>query len=44
MDEFQLKKGYLITKDLLVQQKFDNAELLFIPAWLFLLMNSQNLF
>jgi len=43
MDEFQLKKGYLITKDLLAQQKIDDAELIFIPAWLFLLMNTQYL-
>lgn len=41
MEEFQLKKGYIITKDLLEQQKINENELIFIPAWLFLLMNSQ---
>jgi hypothetical protein len=41
MEEFHLKKGYIITKDLLEQQKINENELIFIPAWLFLLMNSQ---
>lgn len=37
MDEFKVKEGFVITKELLEQKKFGDKEIIFIPAWLFLL-------
>jgi len=37
MERFNVNKGILITKNLFDKQKLDRKEILFIPAWLFLL-------
>lgn len=37
MEEFKVKKGFVITKDTIKREKMDDKELIFIPAWLFLL-------
>lgn len=37
MEEFHVKQGFVITKDLLDAEKIDGKEIIFIPAWLFLL-------
>ncbi len=37
MEKFDINKGVLITKDLFDKQKIDKKEILFVPAWLFLL-------
>ncbi len=37
MERFNVNKGILITKDLFDKQDIDGEEILFIPAWLFLL-------
>jgi predicted AAA+ superfamily ATPase len=38
MGEFDLKEGIIVTKDLFERRKFREKEILFIPAWLFLLI------
>ncbi len=38
MEEFEVKRGFVITKDLLKQEKINDNEIIFIPAWLFLLI------
>ncbi len=37
MDLYKLKKGIVVTKDLFEQKQIDGKEILFVPAWLFLL-------
>jgi hypothetical protein len=37
MEKFKVKKGIVVTKDLLDKRNVDSKEVLFIPAWLFLL-------
>ncbi len=37
MEEFGVKQGFVVTKDLLEQEKTGDKEIIFIPAWLFLL-------
>ncbi|RLG13590.1 MAG: hypothetical protein DRN71_04550 [Candidatus Nanohalarchaeota archaeon] len=37
MEKYKLKKGIIVTKDLLDRKEKNNHEILFIPAWLFLL-------
>ena len=37
MEKFSFKKGIIITKDVFEEKKFGKKEILFIPAWLFLL-------
>ena len=37
MEKFNVNKGVVITKDLFDKQRIDKKEILFIPAWLFLL-------
>ncbi len=37
MEEFKVKKGFVITKEMLRQEIMGDKELIFIPAWLFLL-------
>ncbi len=37
MDKFKIKKGIVVTKDLLEERKKDEKEITLIPAWLFLL-------
>ncbi len=37
MEEFGIKRGFVVTKDLLEQEKIGDKEIIFIPAWLFLL-------
>ena len=41
MKKFKVKRGILITKDLFEYKKSDEKEILFIPAWLFLLAVEQ---
>ncbi len=36
-EKFNCKKGVLITKDLFMKEKISKVEILFVPAWLFLL-------
>jgi len=38
MEKFKAKEGMVVTKDLFERQKVDDREILFIPAWLFLLV------
>ena len=38
MNKFKIKKGIIITKDLLEKKEIDKKEVLFIPVWLFLLV------
>lgn len=37
MEKFKVEKGVVVTKDLFEKQKTDGKEVLFVPAWLFLL-------
>jgi len=37
MEKFKTKKGVVVTKDLLKKEEVNHKEILFIPAWLFLL-------
>ena len=37
MNGFKIDKGYIISKDILLKKEIDNKEILFVPAWLFLL-------
>lgn len=37
LNQFNIKKGILITKDLLKEEKFDEKIISFIPLWIFLL-------
>jgi len=37
MERFNINRGILVTKDMFDKQKIDRKEILFIPAWLFLL-------
>jgi len=37
--KFDSKTGIVVTKDLLEKRKIDNKEILFVPAWLFLLLS-----
>ncbi len=38
MKKFNVQKGIIVTKDLLEKRTIDNAEILLIPSWLFLLI------
>ncbi len=37
MNEYKINKGYIISKDILSRKEIENKEILFVPAWLFLL-------
>lgn len=37
MDEYSVKRGIVVTKDMLERKIIDGKEIIFIPAWLFLL-------
>jgi len=37
MEKFKVKEGIVVTKDLLKKETFKDKEILFVPAWLFLL-------
>ena len=39
LERFDLNKGIVITKDILKNELIDNKEILYIPAWLFLLLS-----
>lgn len=39
LERFDLNKGIVITKDILKNERIDNKEILYIPAWLFLLLS-----
>ncbi len=41
MGKFKIKKGIIITKDIFKKQKVEKKEIIFIPAWLFLLTEVQ---
>mgnify|MGYP001566820271 CR=1 FL=1 len=37
MEKFKLAKGIIVTKDILKEENIENKQIIFIPAWLFLL-------
>ncbi|MFH1774950.1 MAG: hypothetical protein ABH874_08345 [Methanobacteriota archaeon] len=37
MEKFKVKKGIVVTKEMFETQRIDGKEILFVPAWLFLL-------
>ena len=39
MEEFKVKKGVAVTKNIFEKRKINNREIIFIPAWLFLLID-----
>jgi len=39
MEEFKVKQGFIISRDLLTQEKINDFEIIYIPAWLFLLID-----
>ncbi len=41
LEDFKLPKGFIVTRDLLEDKRIDNKEIIFIPAWLFLLMSNR---
>ena len=41
MEEFKIKKGVVVTKNTFEKQKINGKEVVFIPAWLFLLTNEM---
>jgi predicted AAA+ superfamily ATPase len=41
MDEFDLKQGYVITKNKFGEEKVGNKKLIYVPAWLFLLIKKE---
>ncbi len=41
MEEFKIKEGFVITKDVFKQEKIDDKEIFFIPAWVFLLASFE---
>jgi predicted AAA+ superfamily ATPase len=41
MDEFNLKLGYVITKSKFGEEKVGNKKLIYVPAWLFLLIRKE---
>lgn len=43
MEEFKVKKGFVITKDTIKREKMDDKELIYIPAWLFLLTTQSKI-
>jgi predicted AAA+ superfamily ATPase len=36
MEEFEVEKGFVITKDVFKREKIEDKEVIFIPAWVFL--------
>lgn len=41
MEEFNIEKGIVVTKNLLEKRTMDKKEIIFIPAWLFLLSSNS---
>ncbi len=41
MDEFNLKLGYVITKNKFGEEKVRNKKIIYVPAWLFLLIKKE---
>ena len=41
MDEFNLKLGYVITKNKIGEEKVGNKKIIYVPAWLFLLLKQK---
>jgi predicted AAA+ superfamily ATPase len=41
MDEFDLKQGYVITKNKFGEENVGNKNLIYVPAWLFLLVKKE---
>jgi predicted AAA+ superfamily ATPase len=41
MEKFKAKKGLIITKDVAKQEKLDGRQLIYTPAWLFLLNGAK---
>lgn len=38
MEKFNIKRGIVVTKDVLKREKFNDMDVLFIPIWIFLLL------